>query len=134
MKVIRVRSTLARSTQDANGSYSLELSADAVVEDGESDRMVQLALTKELESRLKELFWPLATQPQGQGQMAFGGAPTGSGAAPDNNPQPAAPAPGPGAQGQEQPKCPTHGLSRQGRWGLFCPKRLEDGSFCPWKP
>jgi len=36
----------------------------------------------------------------------------------------------------QEPACPRHGEAylRQGKWGLFCAGRLEDGSWCTWKP
>ena len=31
------------------------------------------------------------------------------------------------------PACPVHGKARQGKHGLYCPTKLEDGSWCTWK-
>jgi hypothetical protein len=33
----------------------------------------------------------------------------------------------------EAPVCPTHGVSRQGKRGYFCPTKLPDGSYCQWE-
>jgi hypothetical protein len=36
----------------------------------------------------------------------------------------------------EGPVCPEHGLSKEGRWGTFCPRRKEGtkNGYCAWKP
>lgn len=56
---------------------------------------------------------------------------------------PGAPAPAPSAQpasssAAQQPanggdKCPVHQKARLGRWGVHCPAKNEDGSYCQWK-
>ena len=33
----------------------------------------------------------------------------------------------------QAPVCPDHGVSRQGKRGLYCPAKLPDGSFCKWE-
>lgn len=31
-------------------------------------------------------------------------------------------------------QCPTHHDARRGNWGLYCPRRMPDGSWCQWQP
>lgn len=30
--------------------------------------------------------------------------------------------------------CPIHHKSKEGKYGLYCPSKLADGSWCQWKP
>jgi hypothetical protein len=39
--------------------------------------------------------------------------------------QPAAP--------EDGPRCPDHGKMKQGKKGFFCPRKLDDGSWCTYK-
>lgn len=36
-------------------------------------------------------------------------------------------------RGDSQDVCPVHGKAKQGKGGLYCPTKLEDGSWCKWK-
>lgn len=38
------------------------------------------------------------------------------------------------AKGNGQVVCPEHGKALMGRWGLYCPSKLGDGSWCKWRP
>lgn len=31
-------------------------------------------------------------------------------------------------------ECPIHHKSKEGKYGLYCPSKLADGSWCQWKP
>jgi hypothetical protein len=44
-------------------------------------------------------------------------------------------APAQPAQAQlAEAKCPTHNFARpSGKGGLYCPKKLADGTYCTWK-
>jgi hypothetical protein len=39
--------------------------------------------------------------------------------------QPAAP--------EDGPRCPDHGRMKQGKRGWYCPRKLDDGTWCPYK-
>jgi hypothetical protein len=45
------------------------------------------------------------------------------------------PAKAPQAQPQDgdTPRCPMHGTMKQGKRGWYCPRKLEDGSWCQYK-
>ena len=43
------------------------------------------------------------------------------------------PAPAPVLDELGNPCCPEHKTWKQGRWGPYCPARLEDGSWCRWR-
>lgn len=36
--------------------------------------------------------------------------------------------------GSGQVVCPEHGRALMGKYGLYCPSKLEDGSWCKWRP
>jgi len=48
--------------------------------------------------------------------------------APGTAPQAGAP------EGEKLPVCPIHGKSRVGQYGVYCPAKNADGSWCSWKP
>ncbi len=31
-------------------------------------------------------------------------------------------------------RCPIHRKAKAGQYGVYCPTKLEDGSWCKWKP
>ena len=35
---------------------------------------------------------------------------------------------------QALPTCPIHGNARVGQYGVYCPSKNPDGSWCKWKP
>ena len=37
------------------------------------------------------------------------------------------------AAGGNVPLCPSHGVSRQGKRGYYCPTKLENGCYCTWE-
>jgi hypothetical protein len=36
-------------------------------------------------------------------------------------------------QGADTPRCPDHGTMKQGKRGWYCPRKLDDGSWCQYK-
>ena len=39
-----------------------------------------------------------------------------------------------GELGNDQVVCPIHGKALLGKYGLYCPSKLEDDTWCKWRP
>ena len=49
-------------------------------------------------------------------------------------PEEVPPSNGNGRQAANPNACPEHGKANKGRRGLYCPSKLQDGSYCKWTP
>jgi hypothetical protein len=44
-----------------------------------------------------------------------------------------APVQAPPAATEDGPRCPDHGKMKQGKRGWYCPRKLDDGTWCTYK-
>lgn len=81
--------------------------------------------------------WEEAKNGKGNSQPAAPAAPAAP-AKPAQTQTNSKPAPGKSAplqpSGGEDEVCPVHGISTASKFGgLYCPTKLSDGSWCPWR-
>ena len=126
MKIKTVNASIRKTVETPGQWRGVELGAEAEIEPNEDWRSAQAALTKQLQEQMKAIFLPFHQGDQEAPPAQQYDYPQPQ----DHNPrQPQA-----NGNGQHTDQvCPTHGKARKGRWGMFCPTRLENGDFCKWK-
>ncbi len=112
MQVVMVSVSIRESKGNGEGWKGLELGAQAQVFPGEDWREAQASLYEALKGQLETLGT--------NGQDANAQEPNGQARNQDS-------------ANETGPLCPTHHKAKSGKYGLYCPTRLADGSWCRWR-
>ncbi len=136
MQVVNVSVRVRESKESGQGWRSLELAADAQVYPTEDWKEAQQALYGALKEQLETL--GSGTPESGNGHFTDNGS-NGHGAVEETVTVEAERPAGRtlGTQVAEATAgdavCPTHHKAKQGKYGLYCPTKMADGSWCTWR-
>lgn len=117
MKVQMVSVQVRYSKPQAGGAYkTMELGAEAALEPQEALTEALGRLYGELRAEMGKLWQQNGHQPEGEVP-----------------PRRAAPRQAREATSPARPVCPVHHKAKEGRFGLYCPAKGVDGTWCKWR-
>ncbi len=132
MQVTSVSVTVRESRESSDGWRTLELGAEAQVFPNEDWREAQQALCEELNRQMDAL--GIAPSEGTTREVVM------------QETRPAAAKTGRNGNGSRAPKsqaeeevvdatlvCPEHHKAKRGKYGLYCPTKMADGTWCTWQ-